>query len=306
MNFNFRVGIKNHCQFKAINWGRLLVIAIPFCWLALFFFIPFLVVFKISFAESAISIPPYTELFSWDSEQALLTLKLNLQNYIFLIEDHLYLAAYLSSVKIAAISTLITLIVGFPIAYKIARSEGKLRAVLLAMVILPFWTSFLLRVYAWIGFLKKNGLVNELLMGLGLIDQPLILLQTDFAVYVGMVYTYLPFMVLPLYSVLDKMDTSLLEASEDLGAHPVQGFFLITVPLAMPGIIAGCLLMFIPAVGEFVIPALLGGSETLMIGRVLWDEYFLNHDWPMASAVAIIMLVILVLPAMMLRKEDVT
>ncbi|MDO6563380.1 ABC transporter permease subunit [Amphritea sp. 1_MG-2023] len=290
--------------FKRVNWGRVSVFSVPTLWLAVFFFIPFLVVFKISLSETAIAIPPYTALLDWNAEDALISLKLNLGNYLFLFEDTFYLDAYLSSVKIAAVSTFFTLLIAFPIAYQMARSQPATRALLLSLVILPFWTSFLLRVYAWMGFLKKNGLVNEFLMGAGIIDQPLIMLQTDFAVYIGIVYTYLPFMVLPLYSALEKMDMTLLEAAEDLGARPVTSFFLITVPLAVPGIIAGCVLVFIPAVGEFVIPALLGGSDTLMIGRVLWDEFFLNRDWPMASAVAIVMLIVLVLPIMLIRNNQ--
>ncbi len=289
---------------RSINWGRFAVLAVPSVWLAIFFFIPFLVVFKISLSETAIAVPPYSSLLEWDLEEAYVNLKINLGNYLFLFEDTFYLDAYLSSVKIASISTILTLIVAFPIAYLIARSSPSRRALLLSLVILPFWTSFLLRVYAWMGFLKKNGLVNETLLGLGIIDQPLTMLQTDFAVYIGIVYTYLPFMVLPLYSALEKMDMTLLEAAEDLGAKPATSFFLITVPMALPGIIAGCLLVFIPAVGEFVIPALLGGSDTLMIGRVLWDEFFLNRDWPMASAVAIVMLVVLVLPIMLIRNSQ--
>ncbi len=287
-----------------INWGRFAVIAVPTLWLAVFFFIPFLVVFKISLAEPAIAVPPYSPLFEWNLEDAYATFKLNLGNYLFLLEDAFYLDAYLSSIKIAGVSTFFALIIGFPIAYLIARSKPSARALLLSLVILPFWTSFLLRVYAWMGFLKKNGIVNEFLLATGIIDQPLIMLQTDFAVYIGIVYTYLPFMILPLYTALEKMDLTLLEAAEDLGARPVQSFFLVTVPLAVPGIIAGCLLVFIPAVGEFVIPALLGGSDTLMIGRVLWDEFFLNRDWPMASAVAIVMLVVLVLPIMLIRNSQ--
>ena len=290
--------------FKSVNWGRFGVIAVPMFWLGIFFFIPFLVVFKISLSESAIAVPPYTSMFEWNLDEAYATLKLNLGNYFFLFEDDFYLDAYISSVKIAAVSTFFTLIIGFPIAYLIARSKPSSRAILLSLVILPFWTSFLLRVYAWMGFLKKNGIVNEFLLSTGLIDQPLVMLQTDFAVYIGIVYTYLPFMILPLYTALEKMDLTLLEAAEDLGSKPYQSFFLITLPLAVPGIIAGCLLVFIPAVGEFVIPALLGGSDTLMIGRVLWDEFFLNRDWPMASAVAIVMLVVLVLPIMLIRNAQ--
>lgn len=290
--------------FKRFNWGRFSVVAVPMLWLAVFFFIPFLVVFKISLSETAIAVPPYTALLDWNLDEAFINLKLNLGNYLFLFEDSFYIDAYLSSIKIASISTVLTLIIAFPIAYMIARSKPTARALLLSLVILPFWTSFLLRVYAWMGFLKKNGLINEFLLSTGIIDQPLIMLQTDFAVYVGIVYTYLPFMVLPLYSALEKMDITLLEAAEDLGSRPATSFFLITVPLAMPGIIAGCMLVFIPAVGEFVIPALLGGSDTLMIGRVLWDEFFLNRDWPMASAVAVVMLVVLVLPIMLIRNSQ--
>ena len=287
---------------RRINWGRFSVVGVPMIWLGIFFFVPFLVVFKISLAETAIAVPPYTSLFEMDWEEAYVNIKLNLGNYLYLFEDAFYLDAYLSSIKIAAVSTFFTLLVAFPIAYMIARADGSKRGLLLALVILPFWTSFLLRVYAWMGFLKKNGIVNEFLLSVGIIDQPITMLQTDFAVYIGIVYTYLPFMVLPLYSALEKLDMTLLEAAEDLGCRPFQSFFLITLPLAIPGVIAGCLLVFIPAVGEFVIPALLGGSDTLMIGRVLWDEFFLNRDWPMASAVAIVMLVVLVLPIMLIRN----
>lgn len=296
--------MKRYKILRGTNWGKAAVVGVPALWLAVFFFVPFLVVFKISLSETAIAVPPYTALLEWDVEEAYMTFKLNLGNYLYLLEDAFYLDAYLSSIKIAGVSTFFALIVAFPIAYLIARSEGSRRGLLLALVILPFWTSFLLRVYAWMGFLKKNGIVNEFLLSIGIIDQPLIMLQTDFAVYIGIVYTYLPFMVLPLYSALEKMDMTLLEAAEDLGCTPMKGFFLITVPQAMPGIIAGCMLVFIPAVGEFVIPALLGGSDTLMIGRVLWDEFFLNRDWPMASAVAIVMLVVLVLPIMMIRNSQ--
>lgn len=298
--------MKKYNLIQRIRWGRASVVGIPGIWLAIFFFIPFLVVFKISLSETAIAIPPYTSVVDWgvSAEQAYLSFKLNLGNYLYLFEDSFYLDAYLSSVKIAAISTFFTLLIAFPIAYLIARSNGSTRMFLLAMVILPFWTSFLLRVYAWMGLLKKNGIVNEFLLSTGIIDQPLIMLQTDFAVYLGIVYTYLPFMVLPLYSALEKMDLTLLEAAEDLGCRPYQSFFLVTLPLAIPGVVAGCLLVFIPAVGEFVIPALLGGSETLMIGRVLWDEFFLNRDWPMASAVAIVMLMVLVLPIMLIRNSQ--
>ena len=284
---------------ERVRPGRWGVIAVPGLWLAVFFFVPFLVVFKISLAESALAIPPYTDLFGWDAEEAVATLRLTLGNYLFIIGDALYIDAYLNSLKVAAISTLLALLIGFPMAYAIARSEPSVRPLLLALVILPFWTSFLLRVYAWMALLQKNGLINDTLMALGVIDTPLAILQTDFAVYIGIVYTYLPFMVLPLYAALEKLDDTLLEASADLGSRPWQSFVLITLPLSRPGIFAGCALVFIPAVGEFVIPALLGGPGSLMIGRVLWDEFFLNRDWPMASAVATIMLLLLVLPIML-------
>ena len=289
---------------RHLSIGRWTVISLPSLWLAVFFFVPFLVVFKISLAEPTISIPPYSSLLEWDPDESFATLKLNLGNYLYLFEDAFYLEAYLSSIRIAAVSTFFTLLVAFPMAYLIARSKSTTRILLLSLVILPFWTSFLLRVYAWMGFLKKNGLINEFLMTFGIVDQPLTMLQTDFAVYIGIVYTYLPFMVLPLYTTLEKMDLTLLEAAEDLGGRPLQNFFLITLPQAIPGIIAGCLLVFIPAVGEYVIPALLGGSDTLMIGKVLWDEFFLNRDWPMASAVATVMLIVLVLPIMLIRNTN--
>jgi len=291
-------------RLQNIRLGRWFVILIPMLWLAAFFFIPFLVVFKISLSEAMISVPPYSPLFEWDPSNAYATLKVTFGNYLFLFESRFYLDAYLSSLRIAAVSTFFTLIIGFPVAYFIARSGPTARTILLSLVILPFWTSFLLRVYAWMSLLKKDGLVNETMMSFGLIDQPLQILQTDVAVYIGIVYTYLPFMILPLYTTLEKMDMSLIEAAKDLGAKPWRAFCLVTLPLAKPGIIAGCLLVFIPAVGEFVIPALLGGSDTLMIGRVLWDEFFQNRDWPMASAVAIIMLIVLVGPIMFMRNGN--
>jgi putrescine transport system permease protein len=283
--------------------GRRLVVAAPYLWLLLFFAIPFVIVFKISFSESRIAMPPYAPLFEWAGEQAL-AIKLNLANYAFLFTDDLYVSSYFYSVKVAAISTLLCLLVGYPMAYAIARAQRTWRNVFLMLVILPFWTSFLLRVYAWIGLLKSNGLVNQALMGLGIIDTPLTMMQTDFAVYVGIVYSYLPFMILPLYANLEKHDLTLLEAAADLGARPFRAFRKITLPLSIPGIIAGSLLVFIPAVGEFIIPSLLGRTDQLMIGRVLWDEFFANRDWPVASAVAILMLLVLVLPIMWFQRNQ--
>ncbi len=272
-----------------VTSGRGLVIAVPYVWLALFFLIPFLIVLKISFADQLIAQPPYSSLVDF-AEQGYVTLKLNVGNYLFLAEDALYWKAYLRSVQIAFFSALICLVIGYPMAYAMARAEPTWRSVLLMLVVLPFWTSFLLRVYAWIGLLNNNGVINNALMALGVIDQPIVMMRTNFAVYVGIVYSYLPFMILPLYATLEKMDLTLLEAAEDLGCRPFKAFLTITLPLSMPGVIAGFSLVFIPALGEFVIPDLLGGTETLMIGKVLWDEFFSNRAWPIASAVAIAML----------------
>ena len=280
-----------------------MVTSVPFLWLLLFFLIPFAIVLKISFSDARIAMPPYDPLLHWVDHQVL-QVKLNLGNYAFLIEDPLYWKSYLNSIKIAGISTLLCLLLGYPMAYGIARSSPSTRNILLLLVILPFWTSFLLRVYAWIGILKNNGLINNALMGLGIIDQPIQMLQTDFAVYIGIVYSYLPFMILPLYANLEKMDLTLLEAAADLGSRPWESFLKVTLPLSMPGIIAGCLLVFIPAVGEFVIPALLGDPGTLMIGKVLWTEFFNNRDWPVASAVAIALLLFLVIPIMYFQRAQ--
>ena len=282
--------------------GRLTVIGIPFLWLLLFLVFPFAIVFKISFAEMAVARPPFTDLFAFAEEK--LSIVLNLGNYLFLLKDSLYIAAYLSSLRIAAFATALALLVGYPIAYSMARANPGIRNLLLLGIVLPSWTSFLLRIYAWIGILKTNGLINNLLIKLGLIDTPLHMLHTDFAVYIGIVYAYLPFMVLPLYTNLVKLDESYLEAAADLGAKPWKTFLFITLPLSKGGIIAGSMLVFIPVVGEFVIPALLGGPDTLMIGKVLWNEFFQNRDWPVASAVAIAMLVVLVVPIMILRRAE--
>jgi putrescine transport system permease protein len=283
--------------------GRNSVIALPYVWLLLFFLLPFVFVLKISLAEADIAIPPYTALLEW-IDDATVAIQLTFAKYQLLLEDRLYLAAYLNSVKIAAIATVFCLLIGFPIALFIVGRPAHARIFWLAVVMLPFWTSLLLRVYAWVGILQSNGLLNTMLLDLGLIRQPLVLLHTDLAVYIGIVYSYLPFMVLPLYAALEKLDATLLEASADLGARPAVTFATVTLPLALPGVVAGCLLVFVPAVGEFVIPALLGAPDTLMIGRVLWDEFFANRDWPMASAVAIVMLVVLVAPVMVIRARE--
>jgi len=281
--------------------GRSAVVAVPWVWLLLFFLIPFLIVLKISFAETQLAVPPYTPMFDWVNGEYL-QLKLNFANYLFLLQDSLYVQAFLSSLKVAAISTVFCLLIGYPMAYGIARADASWRNTLLLLVVLPFWTSFLLRVYAWIGLLRNNGVINNVLMALGVIDEPIVMLQTDFAMYIGIVYSYLPFMILPLYSNLEKHDQTLLEAAADLGCRPFRAFLSVTLPLSRPGVIAGSMLVFIPAIGEFVIPRLLGGTDSLMIGRVLWDEFFLNRAWPMASAVAISLLLLLVLPIIVFQR----
>ncbi|WP_349568766.1 ABC transporter permease subunit [Azotobacter salinestris] len=282
--------------------GRQLVVGIPFVWLLLFFLLPFAIVLKISFSEAAVAIPPYTEIFTYVDQQ--LKILANLNNYVFLGQDELYLSAYLGSLKIAAIGTLCCLLLGYPMAYAIARASKEMQTVYLLLIMMPTWTAILIRVYAWMGILGNNGLLNGLLQGLGLIDEPLRILNTDLAVYIGVVYSYLPFMVLPLYANLVKHDPSLLEAAADLGAHPLASFWRITVPLSKNGIVAGCMLVFIPVVGEFVIPELLGGPETLMIGKVLWQEFFNNRDWPVAAALAVVMLAILLVPIILLNRNQ--
>ncbi|KFC82875.1 putrescine ABC transporter permease PotH [Buttiauxella agrestis] len=280
--------------------GRKLVIALPYLWLILLFMLPFLIVFKISFAEIARSIPPYTDLVTWADDQ--ISLALNLANYLQLTDDPLYAEAYLQSLQMAGVSTICCLLLGYPLAWAVAHSKSSTRNILLLLVILPSWTSFLIRVYAWMGILKNNGVLNNVLIWLGVIDQPLVILHTNLAVYIGIVYAYLPFMVLPIYTALTRIDYSLVEASLDLGARPLKTFFSVIVPLTKGGIIAGSMLVFIPAVGEFVIPELLGGPDSIMIGRVLWQEFFNNRDWPVASAVAITMLILLIVPIMWFHK----
>ena len=281
---------------------RALLIAVPYLWLLLLFLVPFLIVFKISLSDIALAIPPYTPTF--EDGIAELISQLDFENFVFLASDDLYWKAYLSSLQIAFISTFITLLVGYPIAYGMARAPEEWRPTLMMLVILPFWTSFLIRVYAWMGILSSEGLLNQFLMWLGLISTPLTILNTNIAVYIGIVYTYLPFMILPIYAALDRMDESLIEAAEDLGCSRTQAFWLVTIPLSRNGIIAGCFLVFIPALGEFVIPSLLGGSGTLMIGKVLWEEFFNNRDWPVASAVAVILLLILIIPIVLFQRNQ--
>ncbi len=279
---------------------RRAVLALPYAWLALFFLVPFLIVLKISVAGTTIGVPPYTPLL--ERGEGGISVHASLDNYELLLGDSLYIRAYLNAIKFAGVATLFCLLLGYPMAYGIVRAPRAWRGLLLLLVMLPFWTSFLIRVYAWIGLLKGNGLINNLLLALGVIHQPLALLNNAFAVYLGIVYSYLPFMVLPLYASLERLDPTLLEAAADLGCRPWSAFRRVTLPLSLPGIAAGALLVFIPAVGEFVIPDLLGGPDTLMIGKVLWDEFFNNRDWPVASAVAVAMLALLMAPMVFARR----
>jgi len=278
--------------FSVENLGRPVATAVPMVWLLLFFLVPFLIVLKISFSEALMAMPPYAPMIEWTQER-MLAIKLHLANYHFLFTDPLYLDSFLYSIKVAALSTFMCLLLGYPMALAIARAEPARRSLLLMLVILPFWTSFLLRIYAWIGLLKDDGLINSLLLSLHLIHMPIQMANTSFAVYIGIVYSYLPFMILPLYANLEKHDATLLEAAADLGAPPWKAFLRITLPLSVPGVVAGAMLVFIPAVGEYVIPTLLGSANQLMIGRVLSDEFFENRDWPVASAVAIVILIVL-------------
>ena len=282
--------------------ARLAVIAPPYLWMLFFFALPFAFIVKISLAESLVALPPYSEIWQWLDGEFIWSGTLD--NYRFLLEDDLYYSAYFNSVRLAGIATIICLLVAYPMAYAISRMEEPYRGFFLLLVILPSWTSFLIRIYAWIGILKNNGLINHLLMSIGAIDQPIAMMHTDFAIYLGIVYGYLPFMVLPIYTSLTRLDPSLVEAAYDLGAKPYRVFLSIILPLSMGGVIAGCFLVFIPAVGEFVIPELLGGPGTLMIGKVLWQEFFVNRDWPVASAIAVVMLVMLIIPIYFYRQIE--
>ncbi|HEX7061890.1 MAG TPA: ABC transporter permease subunit [Woeseiaceae bacterium] len=278
-------------------WQRV-AIALPYLWLLVFFLAPVAIILKISFADPIIAQPPFTPFFDDQGRP-----DPTIANYTFLLTDKLYVITYLKSVLMAAGATVLCLLLGFPMAYGIARAQARTRNVLLLLIVLPFWISFLLRVYAWIGLMNNYGVINNLLMWAGLINQPMQMLYTDFAIYIGLVYSYLPFMILPLYATLERMDLDLVDAAQDLGASPSQAFRDITWPLARPGVIAGSLLVFIPAMGEYVIPYLLGGPASLMIGRVLFDEFFVNHDWPLASAVAIVLLFLLVVPIALLQRS---
>ena len=290
-----------------MNWRRALlphprwaVISVPYLWMLLFFAVPFLIVLKIAISHQALAIPPYTPVLEFVDKAVML--KLNLSNFLELVSDNHYLEAYASSLKIAAISTFFCLLIGYPMAYTIARLPATTRNIALMLVILPSWISFLIRIYAWMGILQTNGLLNKALLAVGIIDEPLRMMNTPLAAYIGIVYAYLPFMILPLYSNLVKLDLRLLEAAYDLGAKPWKAFVKITLPMSRSGIIAGCMLVMIPAVGEFVIPELLGGPDTLMIGRLLWSQFFSAGNWPMASAVAIVMLVLLLIPIIVFHR----
>jgi len=279
--------------------GRWLIVLAPYLWLAAFFLLPFLIVLKISFSQTVMAQPPYVPVLDlaagWQGLKVFVG-GLSLETYRLLVSDTLYLTSYLRSLQIAVVSTALLLALGLPIAYAITRSPRRWQGILVLLVVLPFWTSFLIRIYAWISILQREGLLNNALIALGLIDQPIVWLATDKAIYIGMVYSYLPFMVLPIYATLERIDETLLEAASDLGCPRWKAFWLVTVPLAFPGITAGVLLCFVPIVGEFVIPDLLGGSRSLMIGQTLWSEFFANRDWPVASAVAMVLLVLLLVP----------
>jgi putrescine transport system permease protein len=282
-----------------------LVVLVPYIWLLLFFLVPVLIVFKISLSQTAIAQPPYEPVWEWSLEGIKNFLAgLSVSNYLTLLTDSLYFASYLKSLQVAAVSTLILLLIGYPLAYGIARAPQRWRAVLIMLIVLPFLTAFLIRIYAWVNILQRDGLLNDALLMFGLIREPATWLATDTAVYIGIVYSYLPFMVLPLYATLEKMDDTLLEAAADLGAPRWKAFWAVTVPLSLPGVAAGALLCFIPIAGEFVIPDLLGSSSTLMIGQTLWTEFFSNRDWPVASTVAIVLLIVLVVPIVIYQQQQ--
>jgi putrescine transport system permease protein len=287
------------------TWGARLVVLVPYLWLVVFFLVPFLIVVKISVSHTAIAQPPYTPVFDpgggWSALEEFVR-ALSFENYALLGSDWIYLLSYLRSLEIAAGSTALLLLIGFPLAYGLARAPRQWQPMLFVLMVLPFWTSFLIRIYAWINILQRDGLLNQALLALGLVDEPPAWLSTDTAVYIGIVYSYLPFMVLPIYATLEKMDETLIEAATDLGCPRWKAFWLVTLPLSLPGVVAGALLCFIPIVGEFVIPDLLGGSQTLMIGQTLWTEFFANRDWPVASAVAVVLLCLLVVPIVIYQQ----
>jgi putrescine transport system permease protein len=285
---------------RIVPGGRRWVIAGPYFWLLIFFLMPFVMVAKISLSDTMLNIPPYTAMFEWLDQT--LNIRVTFSNYAWLLSDDLYIQAYWNSIKIAFNATVFCLLLGYPMAYAIAKAPSRLQTTWLLLVLLPSWTSFLIRVYAWMGLLGNNGVFNNFMIWIGLIDSPIQMLNTNFAVYIGVVYSYLPFMVLPLYANLVKHDNALLEAASDLGARKFTSFFRITLPLSVNGIVAGSMLVFIPVVGEYVIPELLGGAETIMIGKVLWQEFFNNRDWPVASALAVLMILLLIIPITLFHR----
>lgn len=290
---------------KRLTFGRRLLKLVPVIWVSLFLFIPFLIILKISFSEAITAIPPYKSLLSW-IDKTHLTISLSFDNYLTLFQNKFYARSFIKSLKIASISTICCLIIAYPMAYFISRTSPKLRTYLLLLVILPFWTSFLIRVYSWIGILNGSGLINTFLQWIGIIQEPLPLINNDFAMCVGITYSYLPFMIFPLYVSLEKIDPSILEVAYDLGCPPLMAFFKITIPLSFSGMMAGSMIVFIPALGEVVIPLLLGGVDNLMVGKVLWQEFFVNGNWPTASALAIVLLCILLIPIFLLQKSGET
>lgn len=289
---------------REITWRERLVILVPYLWMILFFLMPFLIIFKISLSVTEIAIPPYSPIVTF--EEGAMQIILHLENYTFIFTDEngTYMKSYLKSLEVAAFSTLFCLLIGYPIAWALTKCRTTTRNIMFMLLIMPSWTSFVVRIYAWMALLKKDGLINDVLMALGIIDSPIHMLQTDFAVYVGIVYCYLPYMVLPLFTALLKVDYTLIEAAYDLGARPIKTFFSVLVPQTRSGIIAGSMLVFIPALGEYVIPELLGGKGSILIGRILWQEFFNNRDWPLASAVAIVMLTILAIPIVIFFKSQ--
>jgi putrescine transport system permease protein len=296
--------MSRRAKVKRPGGGRLVVL-IPYLWLIAFFLVPFVIVAKISLSQTAMALPPYTPVLDlaagWEGLKQFAA-QLSLDSYALLASDELYLRSYLKSLEVAGVSTALLLLIGYPMAYGIARSPRGLQPLLLMLVVLPFWTSFLIRVYAWINILQRDGLLNDVLLRLHIIDTPLAWLASDTAIYIGVVYSYLPFMVLPLYAALEKIDPTLLEAAADLGCPRWKAFWRVTLPLSWPGVAAGALLCFIPVTGEFVIPDLLGGSRTLMIGQTLWTEFFSNRDWPVASAIAVALLALLLVPILFYER----
>ncbi|KQZ56236.1 hypothetical protein ASD63_24805 [Ensifer sp. Root558] len=284
------------------NWAKRLLIAIPYSWLLVLFLAPFALVAGISLSTVRLGMPPFEPLTAWDG--SILNLRLNFENFLYVLTDDTYLLAYLTSLKIAAISTAAMLFIAYPLAYGIASCSPSSRSLLVFLVIVPFWSSMLIRVYSWMSILRNDGLLNALLLKIGLISEPLRILNTETAIYIGIVYTYLPFMVLPIYSTLSSADRTLIEAARDLGCSRISAFWRVTFPLSLPGVLAGCALVFIPVVGEFVIPDLLGGADTQMIGRAIWLEFFNNRDWPMAAAVTIVLLALLVVPIVYFQSRQ--